>query len=187
MTIGGAVRFKDVFEPLWDAGKEIQTGSSGCVGMVGATLGGGVGRYNGLHGMILDALQSMELVTASGDVVIASRTENAELFWGMRGAGMNYGIVVSAVYQVYNLTSERVMNADMIFPINASSTIMKYLKSFEQTMPANFAPILLMGYNKERYGGVGQTTLVELPDADLIRHTSSSTLSMWVQWPKAGN
>lgn len=122
--------------------------------MVGATLGGGVGRYNGLHGMILDSLRSVRMVTATGDIVEASTTKNADLFWGIRGAGFNYGIIVSAEYQVYDLTSSLVMNADMIFPTSANATIFNYFKSYETDLPAKLALILLGGYN-EAYGGVG--------------------------------
>ena len=166
MTIGGAVKFGDVIEPLWQAGKEIPTGASPCVGMVGATLGGGVSRYNGLHGMILDSLRSIELVTSSGDLVTASQTQNADLFWGMRGAGMNFGIVVSAVYEVYDLTSATVTNADIVFPRNASSTVISWFKSYEHSMPAELAPILFLGYNKAQYGGV--SNIPNMPSTYLL-------------------
>lgn len=126
--------------------------------MIGATLGGGVGRYNGLHGMILDSLRSVRIVTASGEIITASTTENPDLFWGIRGAGFNYGIVLSAVYQVYDLTSKKVMNADMVFPASYNATILKYLKSYETNMPAKLAIILLGGYN-EAYGGVSYRVL----------------------------
>ena len=135
----------------------LATGSSSCVGMVGATLGGGVGRYNGLHGMILDSLLSVRMVTANGDIVVASATENEDLFWGIRGAGFNYGIIVSAEYQVYNLTSSFVMNADMIFPASANATIFNYLKSYETSLPAKLAFILEGGFNKA-FGGVRQNS-----------------------------
>ena len=121
--------------------------------MLGATLGGGVGRYNGLHGMIVDSLLNVRMVTANGDIVTASTTENADLFWGIRGAGFNYGIIVSAEYQVYNLTSSLVMNADMVFPVSQNATIFNYLKNYENSLPAEFAIILLGGYS-EAYGGV---------------------------------
>lgn len=49
--------------------------------MVGATIGGGIGVYQGLHGLIIDALQSMTIVTGKGDIVNASLSENSDLFW----------------------------------------------------------------------------------------------------------
>ncbi|KAF9888976.1 hypothetical protein FE257_008146 [Aspergillus nanangensis] len=153
MTIGGSVRFGDIFEPLGKAGKEIQTGSDKCVGMVGATLGGGVGRYNGLHGMMVDALKSVRLVTASGQVVTASESENSDLFWGIRGAGSNFGIVLSATYDVYDQTNHgQVVNADFLFPLNGTSAVLNYFKSFEENQPAELSIIMQMGFSPQ-YGG----------------------------------
>ena len=128
------------------------TGSSGCVGFLGATLGGGVGRYNGLHGLILDSLRSVNIVTGSGAMVTASKTVNPELFWGIRGAGFSYGIITSATYEVYNFTYPSVVNADMLFSINQSMAVLQYFKSFENQTPARLSLILLMGY-AQRYGG----------------------------------
>jgi len=116
--------------------------------MVGATLGGGVGRYNGLHGMILDALLSVIIVTASG-LVTASETENSDLFWGIRGAGMNYGIILSATYRVYNLTSSYIMNADIDLPLKSSKIVMEYMKSYENTLPEKLALTLRSCYNAD--------------------------------------
>ncbi|KAL8645999.1 MAG: hypothetical protein Q9226_007051, partial [Calogaya cf. arnoldii] len=145
MTVGGSVLIGDVIEPLYNAGKEIR--------LVGATLGGGIGRYSGLHGMIVDALESVQLVTANGEVVTASARENSDLFWGIRGAGFNFGIVVSATYKVFDLTNNgQVVNADFLFTANQSIAIFEYFKSFETTLPAELALILQTGYNPQ-YGG----------------------------------
>ncbi|KAL9002894.1 MAG: hypothetical protein Q9188_004200 [Gyalolechia gomerana] len=153
MTVGGSVLIGDVIEPLYNAGKEIQTGSQRCVGLVGATLGGGIGRYSGLHGMIVDALDSVQLVTANGDLITASASENSDLFWGIRGAGFNFGIVVSATYKVFDLTNHgQVVNADFLFTANQSTALFEYFKSFETTLLAELALILQTGFNLQ-YGG----------------------------------
>jgi fumiquinazoline A oxidase len=128
--------------------------------MVGATLGGGVGRYNGLHGMIADALLSVRLVTASGDIVTASTSENSEVFWAMRGAGFNFGIVLSATYQVYDSTNRGMFkNADFLFPANASTTAFEYFNSMENDLPAELALIFQTGYNLD-FGGVSLAALL---------------------------
>ena len=64
-------------------------------GVAGLTLGGGMGRLQRKLGLTIDSLRAVELVTADGQLVRASEEENPELFWGMRGAGANFGIVTS--------------------------------------------------------------------------------------------
>ncbi|PVH94492.1 FAD-binding domain-containing protein [Periconia macrospinosa] len=152
VTVGGSVTFGELLGPVAAAGREIQTGLLPCVGTVGATLGGGVGRYAGLHGMMLDALQSALLVTATGDLMTVSRSSNADLFWGLRGAGFNYGIVVEAVYSVYKVTSPTVMNADFLIPLNQSAAVTRFFKLYESVMPAELS-IIAAAANNAQFGG----------------------------------
>lgn len=163
MTIGGGVKFGDILEPLGNVGKEIPVGASACPGVIGATIGGGVSRYNGLHGMILDSLRSVQLVISSGDIVTASERENPDLFWAIRGAGTNFGIILSALYEIYDLTSATVTNADFIFPRNASSILIDWLKSYEQVIPAELVPMMLFNYNEALYAGVSKCSHRILP------------------------
>jgi FAD/FMN-containing dehydrogenase len=72
-------------------------------GVAGLTLGGGMGRLMRNFGLTLDNLLSVELVTADGRLVHASGDENPDLFWGIRGAGPNYGIVTSFEFQLHTL------------------------------------------------------------------------------------
>ena len=72
-----------------------ETGSEKYIRIVRAILGGGVGRYNGLHGMMVDTLLNVTMVIATGDIILVPATENSDLIWGFRGAGISYGIIVS--------------------------------------------------------------------------------------------
>lgn len=69
-------------------------------GIAGLTLGGGIGYLMGTHGLTVDTLTGVRLVTAEGEVVRASEDENPELFWGIRGAGANFGVVFEFEYRL---------------------------------------------------------------------------------------
>lgn len=82
------------------------TGSCDCVGLLGPALGGGMGRYEGFYGLVSDNIISMNVVLADGSEVKVSPTSNNDLWWAMRGAGHNFGIVTSFDLKIYPRSSD---------------------------------------------------------------------------------
>ncbi len=74
-------------------------GDTSTVGIAGLTLGGGIGYLARKHGLAIDHVRSFEVVTADGELVTASASENADLYWALRGGGGNFGIVTRFEYE----------------------------------------------------------------------------------------
>lgn len=95
-TIGAGARLGDVARELFDnGGRAISHGSCPAVGLSGHILHGGYGWASHSHGLALDWMVGADVVIADGTHVHCSETENQDLFWGLRGAGSNFGIVTS--------------------------------------------------------------------------------------------
>src|SRR5215469_7933006 len=76
-------------------------GSVSDTGIAGLTLGGGLGWLAGKYGLSSDNLLSVDVVTADGTMLIANADENADLFWGLRGGGGNFGVATSFEFQLH--------------------------------------------------------------------------------------
>jgi FAD/FMN-containing dehydrogenase len=87
-------------------GLVVPVGINSTTGVAGLTLGGGFGWLTRKHGMTIDALVSVDIVTADGQKRHASKTENADLFWAVRGGGGNFGVVTQFEFEAYPLGPE---------------------------------------------------------------------------------
>lgn len=93
------------------------TGTVSHTGVGGFTLGGGMGRTDRIMGLAIDNLLAATVVTASGDVVLASEEENTDLLWGLRGGGGNFGVVTEFVYRLHPF-NPTVYGGDLIYAVD---------------------------------------------------------------------
>jgi fumiquinazoline A oxidase len=115
-------------------------GSCPCVGVVGAMLGGGHGRLQGKHGLTADALRSLRVILWNGTTVTASASQNSDLFWGMKGARQNFGVVPSATFETYAQVPDGLhYNADMVFADEALEQVIGVINKLIPTQPAPLA------------------------------------------------
>ncbi|KAJ5542733.1 hypothetical protein N7461_008736 [Penicillium sp. DV-2018c] len=102
ITAQGGATWKEVDDAGALHGLAAVGGTVNHTGIGGLTLGGGYGWLSGMYGLTIDNLLSATVVLADGNVVTASATENPDLFWGLRGAGYNFGVVADFTYQAYD-------------------------------------------------------------------------------------
>jgi FAD/FMN-containing dehydrogenase len=103
-------------------------------GIAGLTLGGGVGWLNGRFGLACDNLLSADVVTADGQLVHASEQENADLFWGLRGGGGNFGIATSLEYQLHHV-GPIVVSGPVFHPAAKAREVLKFYREFSASEP----------------------------------------------------
>jgi FAD/FMN-containing dehydrogenase len=91
----------------------------------------------GTFGLVLDSLVSAEVVTATGDLIEVSACSNADLFWGIRGAGANFGIITSATYKLAQpVNGGEVFHAELLFSADLKSDYFDVMQSYQDQMPS---------------------------------------------------
>jgi FAD/FMN-containing dehydrogenase len=102
---GAGMTSGDVTRAVEPHGLIVGFGDSATVGIAGLTLGGGIGYLVRKHGLTIDSLLAVEIVTASGDILIVDENHHADLFWALRGGGGNFGVVTRFKYKLHPLPS----------------------------------------------------------------------------------
>jgi FAD/FMN-containing dehydrogenase len=103
-------------------------------GVAGFTLGGGIGWLMRKYGLACDNLRSAEVVTADGQILTASATENADLFWGLRGGGGNFGVVTAFEFDLHPV-GPTVTAGPVFYPGERAEEIMRFYRDFVRDLP----------------------------------------------------
>jgi len=114
-------------------GLAVTGGVVSSTGIAGLTLGGGLGWLMGKYGLALDNLRSVDLVTADGKVLRASRDEEPDLFWAVRGGGGNFGVVTSFEYQLHPV-GPTVTAGPIVHPIDRARSLLEFYRDKTQRL-----------------------------------------------------
>jgi FAD/FMN-containing dehydrogenase len=156
-------------------------------GVGGLTLGGGMGWLARRHGLACDNLVSCTLVTAEGEVVRASADEHPDLFWGLRGGGGNFGIVVEFEFRLHPVGTQALV-AELAFPLERAAGALRGWRDLAEEAPRQATltaeisgDTVALGYVWVGEPAAGRALLPSLrsigvPDSEAVRELSYLTL-----------
>jgi FAD binding domain/Berberine and berberine like len=110
-------------------------------GLAGLTLGGGIGWLERKYGLTIDQLRSVDVVTAEGEFVTASENENADLFWGVRGGGGNFGIVTEFEFRL-NPVGPMVLAGPVVWGMEQSPRVLRFYREWVKEAPDELTTIV---------------------------------------------
>jgi len=115
-------------------------------GAAGLTLGGGLGRLGRRFGLACDNAVSFDIVTADGRFLRANDKENADLYWGLRGGGGNFGVVTSIEYRLHDMDPV-ILGGNVAWPLAQASDVLRFYRDIAVDAPAvvNLDPVLYSG------------------------------------------
>ena len=111
-------------------------------GVAGLTLGGGIGWLQRKHGLTIDQLHSVDLVTADGEFVKASEKENPDLFWGLRGGGGNFGIVTEFEFRLHPV-GPIVFAGPIFWPMEKAPELLRFYREWSAQTPDELMTIVV--------------------------------------------
>lgn len=132
--VGAGATWGDVDHEAQHFGLATTGGIVSTTGVAGLTLGGGLGYLARTYGLAHDNVRSMDVVTADGEFVRASETTNADLFWGMRGGGGNFGIATSFEFDLHAVGPE-LLSLRCLYPVEAAPEVLRVYREFMAEAP----------------------------------------------------
>jgi FAD/FMN-containing dehydrogenase len=135
---GGGALWEDFDHEAQAFGLTCTGGVVSSTGVAGLTLGGGIGYLTRTYGLACDNLVGADVVTASGALVRASETENADLFWALRGGGGNFGVVTSLEFQLHEV-GPLVAAAMVFYPVDGAGEVLRSYRDYAASAPDEVA------------------------------------------------
>jgi len=139
----GGATWGDVNREAQLFGLAVPGGVVSTTGIAGLTLHGGAGHLRRKHGLSIDSLRSVDIVTADGELRKASATNNEDLFWAVRGAGSNFGVVTSFEFQAHPV-GPMVMVGALFYPLDEARAILAAWRDYVTTGPDELSSIALL-------------------------------------------
>jgi hypothetical protein len=137
--VGGGALWEDIVARASDLGLAARHGSSPTVGIVGYTLGGGVGWYGRKHGLAANHVTAVELVDATGAERRVDAEADPELFWALRGCGGDFGIVTALEFEL--LPIPEVFAGALFFPVERASEVLHAWHEWAATAPEEITSV----------------------------------------------
>ncbi|MCU1475768.1 MAG: linked oxidase domain protein [Subtercola sp.] len=167
VRIGPGARWMDVAAALGEHGWALSSGDYGGVGVGGLATAGGIGWLVREHGLTIDHLRAAEMVLADGSSVRVSADEHPHLFWGVRGAGANFGIVTSFEFEVDEVGD--IGWAQFAFDASDTAGFLESWGSIVENSPRDLSSFLIMGAPRAGQPHVAQVlSVVDSDDPDTI-------------------
>ena len=137
--VAGGARWTDVDRATQAFGLATPGGEVSVTGVAGLTLGGGIGVTMRAYGLSCDNLRSVEIVTADGELRIASSDEHADLFWALRGGGRGLGVVTSLEFELHPLGPE-IASALVLYPHEQAARVLRAWRDYASEAPDEVTP-----------------------------------------------
>lgn len=131
--VGGGSRLADLDHAAHGFGLATPAGIQSTTGIGGLTLGGGHGYLTRSYGLTVDNLLAADVVLADGSFVTANESENADLFWALRGGGGNFGVVTSFSFRLHPVDTVGV--AITVWPVDRTREVLEWYRDFLPQAP----------------------------------------------------
>ncbi len=135
---GGGTTWGQFNDATYAHGLATTGGIISTTGIGGLTLGGGIGYLARAHGLTIDNLLSAQVVTADGQVKVASEQQYPDLFWALRGGGGNFGVVTSFEYQLHPIKD--IYAGIFLYEVDRAGDLLRFFKEFIKDAPRAYGP-----------------------------------------------